>query len=160
MVTALFDPFSEIIPVRELVNRLINESVISPRALSGDGGVSSFPFDLYETADELVVRAAIPGAAAGSFELSVNQDVLTVKGQRGQPGGDTAQQYTWHLRGLSAGPFQMQISLPVPVTAEAAQASYDDGILTIHLPKAEQARVKRIAVSTAGRQEALPAGAR
>jgi HSP20 family protein len=160
MATTIFDPFSEIIPVRELVNRLINESFISPRAFTGDGGFASFPFDLYETADDLVVRAAIPGAEPGSFELSVNQDVLTVKGQRGQAAGQEAQQYTWHMRGLSSGPFQMQIALPVPVSADAAQASYENGILTIHMPKAEQARVKRIAVSTAGRQEALPAGAR
>lgn len=159
MVTATFDPFSEIIPVRELVNRLINESFISPRAFVGDGS-TSFPFDLYETADELVARVAVPGADPGGFELSMNQDVLTVKGQRGQPAGDASQQYTWHIRGLSSGPFQIQITMPVPVTADAARAAYEDGVLTIHLPKAEQARVKRIAVSSSGRQEALPAGAR
>ena len=151
MVTTVLDPFSEIVPVRELVKRLIDESVINPRAFAGDGNFASFPFDLYETADDLVVRAAIPGATAGSFELSVNQDVLTVRGQRSGPAGEATQQYTWHLRGLGAGPFQLQIALPVPVSADAAQAAYEDGILTVHLPKADQARVKRIAVSTPGR---------
>jgi HSP20 family protein len=158
MVTR-WDPFAEAVSMREAMNRLINDSFVRP---SGSGITAnltnSMPFDVYESGDEVAVRLAVPGADPDQIDLTVNQGVLTVKGYRHFYDGDQEKQYTWHARGLPEGSFQWAASLPVAVNAEAASASYEGGILTIRLPKAETARARRIAVTSHPAQQALNAG--
>lgn len=139
-----YDPFASFFPVSDLVGELLDRSVVRPSA------AMTFPFDLYATDEDLWLRAAIPGADAASISLTANQQTLTVQGQRAFPQQEQAQQAVWYARGLYAGEFQFTVGLPFPVNAEQAEASYENGILTIRLPKAEWARVKRIAVSSGG----------
>src|SRR5579862_4040352 len=95
------DPFAGFFPVRDVVNQLLNESVVRPP--SQWSAAASFPFDLYEAEDELVLRAAIPGAQPESIELTINQGVLSLKGNRSFYSGEQEQHYRWHVRGLSEG---------------------------------------------------------
>lgn len=156
-----WEPFADMLSMRAAVDRLFNESFVRPSASWGTPAATAhFPFDLYESGDEVFVRAAIPAADPNQMELVVNQGVLTIKGYRGLYNGDQEKQHTWHVRGLPEGNFQFAVSLPTAVNADAAQASYDAGILTVTLPKAETARSKRIAVTGAPAQEQLTAGAR
>ena len=153
-----WDPFAEMVSLREAMSHLLNDSVVRPGALAA-GTVASFPFDLYESGDDIVVRAAIPGADPNQIEVTVNQGVLTLRGTQQFSNGDQEQGYTWHSRGLRDGNFQLAVSLPMAVNANAAQASYDAGVLTITLPKAEAAKPKRIAVRGGQAQPALTEGA-
>ena len=156
-----WNPFSEALSMRDAIDRLFSETFSRPGALwSHTAPMTYFPFDVYESGEEVFVRAAIPGADPNQIELVVNQGVLTIKGYRGLYNGDQEKQHTWHVRGLPEGNFQFAVSLPTAVNADAAQASYDAGILTVTLPKAETARSKRIAVTGAPAQEQLTAGAR
>ena len=154
-----WDPFSDMVSLREAMGRLLNESFVRPGPQwTGTAVTSPFPFDLYESGDGVFVRVAIPGADESSIELTVNQGVLTVKGHRNFYSGDQEKQYTWHARNLVEGAFQFAVALPTMVSAEAAEAAYDGGILTISLPKAETVKPKRIAVKGARTQEAIAAG--
>ncbi len=156
-----WNPFTELISMREAMDRLFNESFVRPGSLFGSAtGIGSIPFDVYETGDDVVVRAAIPGADPSGIDLTVNQGLLTIKGARSLYSGDQEKQYTWHVRGLSEGNFQFSVSLPTAVDADAAQASYDAGILTVTLPKAEAVKAKRIAIQGVQQPEALLAGNR
>jgi HSP20 family protein len=102
----------------------------------------------------------VPGVKEDQLELVINQGVLTVKGYRAFYSGDQEKQYTWHVRGLTEGNFQLSVALPTAVNADQAEASYEHGIITVTLPKAEAARAKRIAIKGAPKQEVLPAGSR
>lgn len=155
-----WNPFSDLISMREAIDRLFDESFVRPGSLLGSAaGTGSVPFDLYESGDQIVVRSAIPGADPSQIELTVNQGMLTIKGSCGYPTADQGKGYTWHVRGLPQGTFQFAVSLPTAVDADAAEASYDAGILTVTLPKAEAAKAKPITIKGA-QQQALPAGAR
>lgn len=158
MVTR-WDPFSDIVSVREAANRLLRDGFgrSSPQ-WGGMTGGGQCPFDLYETGDEVVVRLAAPGADQDRFELTVNKGVLTLKGHCAFYSGNDEQQYTWHARGLAEGDFQMAVSLPAAVNPEAAEAAYDSGILTVRLPKAETVKAKRIAVKGARTQDMITSG--
>lgn len=156
-----WDPFTEMVSMREAINRLFNDSYVRPGSQwTGQGSLGAFPFDLYESGDEVVLRIAIPGVDQNQTELTVTQGVLTVKGFRTLYSGDQEKQHTWHARGLTEGAFQMAVSLPTAVNAERAEATYENGIFTITLPKAETVKAKRIGVKHVERQEALTSGSR
>lgn len=156
-MVARWDPFAEMTSMRDAVNRLVNESWSRPTGLTG---ASTVPFDLYESGDDIFVRIAAAGLEADRLDLMVNHGVLTVKGHRQFYTGDDEKGYTWHVRTLSEGAVQFAVSLPAAVNPDGAEASYDNGILTIRLPKAETVKAKRIAIKGATGQEALPPASR
>jgi HSP20 family protein len=157
MVTR-WDPVGEMLSLQEAMNQLLSTSVLRPTGVAG-GRQTSFPFDLYETSDDLILRAAIPGADPSNLDVSIQDGVLLLKGYRVLYSGDEERQYTWHMRGLSEGEFQFQVALPTRVQTEAAHASYENGLLTIQLPKVEDVKPRRIAISTGAGQQAIAAGA-
>lgn len=107
--------------------------------------------DVYETADALVIRLAVPGAKPEDLEVTVEQNVVTVRGKYGyRLSEDEAKQATWYRREIATGEFAESITLPVPVNLEGAKATVENGIVTLTFPKAEEARVKRIPVQISG----------
>ena len=146
MVTR-WDPYAEMLSLRDTMSRLMNEGLSRPASgWQAASAATGFPFDLYETADQVVVRVAVPGIDQEQLELSVHQNVLAVKAARQFYSGDEEKQLTWHARGLSEGNVQFAVGLPTAISPDAAEASYDAGILTITLPKAESVKPKRIQV--------------
>ena len=97
-----------------------------------------------------IFKAVIPGARSEDIELSVEQNTLTIRGRFGYAlNTDDAQKTTWYRREIGAGQFAESVTLPVPVDSDKAEARFEDGILTLRLPKAEQARTRRIPVKQA-----------
>jgi HSP20 family protein len=136
-------------PVRDLMQQLLADSFVrAPGTWSAASSASAFPYDLYEAGDDFLVRVALPGAQEQDLELAVNQGVLTLKGYRAFYTGEQEKQYRWHVRGLPEGTFQFSVMLPTAVDADHADATFDRGVLTIRLPKAEIAKTKRIAVTS------------
>lgn len=89
----------------------------------------------------------MPGANPEDIEVSIEQNALTIRGRYGyQLSEDEAKKVTWYRREIGMGEFAETFTLPAPVDADHAEASFADGILTLTLPKAEQARIKRIPV--------------
>src|SRR5690348_14536075 len=96
VMMARWDPFAEMVSLRDAMNRLVNESVVRPTAALGTVGASgSLPFDLYESGDDVFVRLALPGIDPNSIELSVTRGVLNLKGYRTFYTGDQEKQFTW-----------------------------------------------------------------
>ena len=160
-MVARWDPYTEMVSLREAMNRLVNDSFSRSTPTTGAwNSAASVPFDLCESAEEVVLRVALPGIDTAQLELTVNQGTLFLKGYRSFYSGDQEKQYTWHARGLTEGNFQFAFTLPSQVNADAAQASYDAGVLTIHLPKAEAVKPKRITVNTIPAPQAIESGSR
>src|SRR5687768_10510742 len=102
IMVARWEPFAEMMTLRDAMSRLVNDSVVRPGPQWGTAsGSSAFPFDMCESADDVTVRVAIPGIDPSQLELTVTQGVLTLKGYRGFYSGDQEKQVTWHVRGLA-----------------------------------------------------------
>jgi HSP20 family protein len=162
MVTR-WDPWTPMLSLHDAMNRLFNESFIYPTPSStwtgfGTWANATFPYDLYETADDLVIRAAIPGVDPHNLDVTVEQGILSLHGYRSFYSGEEENQYRWHTRGLSEGEFRMSFALPTAVDVSGAEASYEAGLLTIRLPKSEEVKPKRITIRGAEAQTPLPAG--
>ena len=106
-----------------------------------------FPLmNVTESKDNYYVRAELPGIKADELDISVTGNTLSISGERKIPSEDEKAQY--HRREREAGKFSRIISLPSQVDTKRVEAHCADGILTVVLPKAEEAKPKQIAVKT------------
>jgi HSP20 family protein len=135
-----WNPFQEMTTLHDAMNQLLAESVVRPR---GWAGASQIPLDLYETENDYVAKLAVPGLKPDNFEITMQQNVLLIRGHT-----QTEQQegVRYHVQEQRFGDFTRTIQFPTPVDAEKIQAGLADGVLTIQVPKAEAAKPKRIAV--------------
>lgn len=133
--------FPEAQGLREAVHSLLQEGVL--RA-SGERTAASLLLDVAETANEFIVKASLPGVKHDDLQVTAHGDTITIRGES-LPEPDRPDQ-TWLLRERRFGPFQRSFALPTPIDADKAQARFENGVLTLTLPKAETAKPKHIKV--------------
>jgi HSP20 family protein len=126
--------------LREAMDRLFDDAFTRPISMSGVSGVPAI--DLYQTSDEVVVKAALPGLKTEDVQISVTADVLTLRGEFKQE--NEKKDATWHIREQRYGSFERSVMLPTDVQTDKAKADFENGILTITLPKAEAVKPKTI----------------
>ena len=103
--------------------------------------------DVFDDADNVIVRIEAPGMRREDFHVELHADMLTVWGEKRID--REATEGRWSIVQCAYGSFRRDVNLPVPVKADKTKASYRDGVLRIELPKSETARTRRIAVQTA-----------
>lgn len=139
-----WDPFREVMSFRSAIDRMFDETFFNRQAdFEGQLGWSPL-LDVAETVDEFLVKASLPGIEPDDLEITYNNNVLTIKGETQAERELEEQRY--HLRERRSGSFSRSISLPNTVDADHIQASYTAGVLTLHLPKLEEAKPRRIQV--------------
>lgn len=138
-----WEPMREMMTLREAMDRLFDDAFTRPINLR-DGGWSAPAVDMYQTDNEVVVKVALPGFKAEEVQINVTGDVLTLRGElkREEEKKDKA----WHIREHRWGSFERSIALPTEVRADKANADFENGILTITLPKAEAVKPRTISV--------------
>src|SRR5215207_2928532 len=141
-----WDPFQDVLSLREAMNQLMEESFVRPN--SAQGGKNFVPaLDLSETAEGYLVEAALPGIKPEDVEITVENNVLTIKGETRQEVDD--KQRNFHRVERRFGSFQRTIGLPSTVKADAIQAELTNGVLRLEIPKAEEVKPRKISVNVA-----------
>ncbi len=92
--------------------------------------------EVYETATALVVRVELAGIDGEELAVALDGDTLTVEGQRTPEAHDEGASRQYHEVGIPYGPFRAQVRLPFPVERDATEAEYEQGFLTVRLPRA------------------------
>ncbi len=135
-----WDPFQEMMTLRDAMNNLLAESFVRPQR-----GVSGYyvPLDLYETEHEYVASLAVPGLKPDDFEVTMQQNILSISGHT-QP--EQVEGARYHVREQRHGNFTRTLQFPTPINADNIQAHLSNGILTIHVPKSDAAKPRRITV--------------
>lgn len=100
--------------------------------------------DIEETKDDIIVKAEIPGMTKDDVKIQVTGDLLTISGERKRE--EETKEKTYHRIERSYGQFQRMITLPSEVQSSKAKASYENGVLTIKLPKSEEVKPKEISI--------------
>jgi HSP20 family protein len=174
MVMSRWDPFGEALSLRDAMNRLFESAVLQPSL--GDGGQRSGSegfapaMDVCETPDDYVVEVNLPGVKPEDVDIELHEGVLTIRGemkqeghagrhtgqQTGQQSGQTnGQQSTqqqgehrgnYGIRERRWGRFYRSVTLPANVDANKVQASFEHGVLTVTIPKAEETKPRRIQI--------------
>ncbi len=150
-----YDPFRELRGLHDEMNRLFTGVVPTVQAQGEfNRGAWSPSVDIYEDQEKLFVEAELPGMNRDDFELSVENNVLTLKGERKFEKKTEGDNY--HRVERSYGSFTRQFTLPQTVTAEGATADFDNGVLRVVLPKREETKARKIEISgTSGTAKAI-----
>jgi HSP20 family protein len=143
-----YDPFSEMVTLRQAMDRLFEDSFVSPltwRTLGSNGdSVVSAPVDVHETADEIVVSASLPGVKPEDVEMTITGQTLTLKGEFKADEKVDRGDYLYRERRF--GTFNRSIQLPVRVEGDRAEATFDNGVLTLRIPKSEEVKPRQIQI--------------
>jgi HSP20 family protein len=150
MSSTRWDPLRDISSFRDAMNNLFEEGMLIPRtgvtAMAG-----SIPLDVRETVDRYIITAPLPGVEPSDVDISVLGSNIRISGEIKDHDVSTEQseESHWLLRERRFGHFERSISLPTSVNSQLATASFDKGVLTIQLPKMDQARPKSIPIKGA-----------
>ncbi len=140
-----WEPVSEMITLRDAMDRLFDDAFTRPWGLTNGGRGMSMPaVDMYQTDNDVVVKMAVPGIKPEDVQISVTGDTLTVKGEIKE--NNDNKQKAYHIREQRWGSFERVLSLPTDVKTDKAQAEFENGVLTVTLPKAEEVKPKTITV--------------
>ena len=149
MTIVRYDPFRDLRTLQEEVNRLFSTNLT--RAFDDEGigrGAWAPSVDIYENKDQIVLEAELPGMNQEDFDLSIENSIITLRGERKFEKTEETDNY--HRVERSYGAFTRSFTLPQTVSAEGATAEYNNGVLRVTLPKREETKARRIQVSEAG----------
>jgi HSP20 family protein len=139
-----FDPFRDITSLRDEMNRLFSRTL-------GEGGSSGSAWtpavDIFDTADAIVLKAELPGLEAGDIDIEVDDNVLTIKGERRFE--ETVEEGRYYRVERAYGHFSRSVTLPQGVKGDQISASFDRGVLEVRVPKADEVKPRKISI-TAG----------
>jgi HSP20 family protein len=142
---ASWTPFNHLSELRSQINRLMENP------LTEFAGNSEFftgwvpPLDVYEDKDNILVKVEVPGLKKEQIDISLHDGVITISGERKLE--EKNQDGTMHRSERYCGRFHRTVTLPKPVANDRVKATYKDGILTVTLPKTEEAKPRQIEVS-------------
>ena len=137
-----WEPAREMMTLREAMDRLFDDAFTRPLSVRDGWTMVSPAIDMYQTDNEVVVKASIPGLKAEDVQINVSGDVLTLKGEVKQE--EERKDKAWHIREHRFGSFERSIALPTDVKSDKAEAMFENGILTITLPKADEVKPRTI----------------
>jgi HSP20 family protein len=139
-------PLRDFMSLRDSMDRLFEDRWVSPGSWLtwSSAGATYLPIDLYETADEVVLRAVVAGAAPDGIDIQFQGGVLTLRAKAEEP--NIPEGATWLVHEVAPSESIRQITLPRAVDAERASTTFEHGVLTVTLPKSEDAKPKQIRV--------------
>lgn len=142
-----WDPFREPQSLRSFIDRYFEEPFFAaPQLWSQRSTNYSLPLDVIEEDGQYIVKASVPGVNPEDVEITLTDNVLTIKGEMKQE--DERNESNYHVRERRSGSFMRQVALPTTVNADKVEATNENGVLTLHLPKSEAAKPKKISVKT------------
>ncbi len=139
-----WDPFQDMLSLREAMNQLLEDSVVQPRTSHGQPGFVP-AMDLSETTDAFIVEASVPGLKANDLNITIEDNILTISGELHEE--DERKERNYHRIERRFGKFERRVALPTSVKADAVNASLNEGILHLEIPKAEEVKPRRITVN-------------
>ena len=139
-------PFGELLSLRTAMDRLFEDSFVRPTGWFSPAAIQAhFPLDVRVTGDELVVEGQLPGVKADDVDITIENGRLTIRA--GTSADDERHDGDFLVREIRRGSFSRRVRLPTGLETDKATASFDDGVLTLHIPKAEQVKPRQVRIT-------------
>ena len=143
---ARFDPLREMTTLRRDIERLFDESLFRREWPTFETEAITMPLDIYEEGNNLMVKASVPGLKPEEIKIEVRGDVLHIYGETKKE--EEKKERNYHLKEHRYARYERSVVLPFEVHAEKAQAVFDNGMLTLTMPKTEVTKTKQIPIKT------------
>lgn len=145
MSISRWEPFRDFMTLRQAMDRLFEDSFVRPTRLWEGAPAVYLPLDIYTTKDAVIVRASMPGVNPDEVEITVEGSTVMIRGETKAP----KEEVTYLLQEQRYGPFARSVDLAIPVQADKAEAQFENGMLILTIPKAEEIKPKVIKVKSA-----------
>jgi HSP20 family protein len=142
------NPFDELFTLRRAVDRLFDDDVFRPRTWRAVTLGAQPELDVTTTPDDLVVMASLPGWRPEDVEITLTGSTLTISGEMKEEA--RREDESWILNEIRRASFSRTLELPEGLLGDRATASYEHGILTLNIPKAEEVKPKQIRITVTG----------
>lgn len=139
-----WDPFREMVSLRDAMDRLFEDSIVRPSRYWFDSGRGQIPIDMYQTSNDVVIKATLPGFKPEEVDISITGDTLTIKADHKEEQEIKDEDY--FLKERRHDFLSRSVPIPVQIKSDKAEAVFENGILTLTLPKAEEIKPKQIKV--------------
>ena len=141
-----WDPFRDLLNIQSEMNKLFGNSALKSldKKDAFDGGFWAPAVDIHEEKDSYLIKADLPGVKQNEIDISVDDDILTLKGERKVEKEEKDKNYYRFERAYGA--FQRSFALPSSVDVTKIAANYKDGVLEMKIPKAEEVKKKQIKI--------------
>jgi len=141
-----WEPLRDMMSLRNAMDRLFEDSFVHPSRFWPESGKgeSTLDLDVYQTADNVIVKASLPGIKPEEVDISITGDILTIKGEHKEEQEVKEQEYFYKERRY--GSFSRSVQIPASIKSDKADAIFENGVLTLTLPKAEEVKPKQIKV--------------
>jgi HSP20 family protein len=151
MAIVRWEPFRELLSTQDRFNQLFNQTFsqfLGPESRELSTGGWAPAVDIYETGNNLVIKAELPGIDPKDVEVKVENGTLTISGERKSE--KDVKEGNYHRVERSYGSFLRSFNLPPTVSADSVTADYKDGVLTLNLAKREEAKPKTVKIQVSG----------
>ena len=138
------DPFGELLAMQRRLDRMYNN--LYPTESRGEPTASAL--DMYETDNEVIVKVSVPGFKPEDLQITLTGDTLTIKGESKSEQEERDEKRNYIRREIRRGAFQRTVMLPSGVKGDETKAEFENGLLVLTVPKAEEAKSKTIQVKT------------
>ncbi len=138
-----WNPTRDMLDLRREFDRLFANALDLPQ-FGSEISTWGLALDVVEHDDAYVVKASIPGVAPDDVDITLADNVLTIRGEFKEDKDVKEEQY--RMRERRTGSFTRSVTLPTAVNRDNIEATYDNGVLTLNVPKAEEVKPKRIAI--------------
>ncbi len=139
-----WEPFRDFMTLREAMDRLFEESFVRPRREWLAPAEGTLGLDMYETEDSVVVKSAVPGIKPDDIDITISGNILSISGETKVE--EEVKEDDYIRRERRCGSFCRSVTLPEALEPDKAEASFEDGVLTLNIPKAPEAKPKVIKI--------------
>ena len=141
-----WDPFDGNLSLRNAVDRLFDDSIIRPDLWVAASRRGDLAIDVYETKDNVVVKASLPGVKPEEIDVTITGNTLTLRGESKEE--NEVKEENFIRKERRYGSFSRSVTLPDGLKSDQADASFENGMLTLKIPKSEESKPKSIKVKT------------
>jgi len=139
-----WDPTGDLLTLRQAMDKLFEESVVRPPWFSFEVGGTNIPVDVYQTEKDVTIKATLPGVKSEEVDITITGDTVTIRAERKEE--KEIKEKDYFRKENRYGSISRSITLPVEVKAEQSEAGFENGVLTLTLPKSEAAKPKQIKI--------------
>jgi HSP20 family protein len=144
-----WQPFTELMSLRQAMDKLLEDSPVTPFQFINTAGLSlTTPIDVYHTNGNVVVKAALPGVKPEDIDITITGNTLSIKGETKAEENTKRKDYLYRERRYGA--FRRSVTLPSGLKTDKSEAKFENGILTLTIPKSARVKPKSIKVKAKG----------